>query len=92
MYAVNRELQSAFIEGDLRAIDALLNGGQGMLFDIEFDIMGLKEAGRRLEQLARSLDPELAAEAAELADFMHQSQTAVENIEEPLRATANPIE
>ena len=34
----------------------------------------------------------MAAEAAELADFIRQSQTAVENIEQPLRATANPIE
>ena len=92
VYAVNRELQSAFIEGDLRAIDALLNGGKGELFDIQFDIMGLEEAGRRLEELARSPDPEVAAEAAELADFIRQSQTAVENIEQPLRATANPIE
>ncbi len=92
VYAINRQLQRAYIDANLAYVDLLLKGGHGSFLGNEFDVMGLEEAGRRLEALARSPDPEVAREAAELRTFVRQANLALANVDDSLIATANPIE
>jgi ABC-2 type transport system permease protein len=73
-------------------VDLLLEGGSGVFFGDEFELMGLRRAAERLEELAQSPDPAVRAEATELANFVRQAQLALAATDESLRATANPIE
>jgi ABC-2 family transporter protein len=92
VYMVNLELQEAYIAANLEYVDLLLEGGSGVFFGDEFDVIGLSEAAERLDALAESPDPTVRAEAAELANFVRQAQLALAATDESLRATANPIE
>lgn len=91
-YAVNLQLQQAFIEANLGYVDLLKQGGSGRLGESEVTVMGLEAAGAELERLAASDDPDVAAAATELARFVEQVDGAVSQVGEFLRATANPIE
>lgn len=92
VYAVNRELQDAYIQANLEYVDLLLGGGSGSFLGSEFDIMGLAEAERRLEPLTRHPDPQVAREAAQLLRFVRQAALAIENVDTALEATARPVE
>jgi ABC-2 type transport system permease protein len=92
VYSLNRQLQEAYIENDLRYVRFLLEGGSGTILGNEFSLIGLAEAERRLEELAKNADPQVAAEAEELRRFLSQATVAIEGVDDFLRATANPIE
>ncbi len=92
VYGINLRLQQAYIEANLGYVDLLREGGSGEIGDDELTVIGLREAGRQLEELTRSSDPQVADTAAELADFVQQVDGAVGQVGDFLRATANPIE
>lgn len=92
VFAVNRELQDAYIEANLRYVDLLLNGGPGSFLGNDFEVIGLGEAAKRLEPLTRHADPEIAQEATELLTFVRQATLAIENVDAALEATAHPVE
>jgi ABC-2 type transport system permease protein len=91
VYAVNLKLQQAFIEANLSYIDLLERGGQGRIGETELDLIGLGRAQRLLEEIARSPDPGVAADARVLADFLEQVEGGVGQVGAFLRATANPV-
>lgn len=92
IYSLNRQLQEAYIEKDLGYVRLLLEGGTGTILGNDFSLIGLAEAQRRLEQLAKNPDPKVASEAEELRRFLSQATVAIEGVDDFLTATANPIE
>jgi hypothetical protein len=91
VYSTNLELQKAYIDANLAAVDLLLRGGSGTIGRTEFTLLGVRRARQQLQALARSPDPEVAARAKELDRFMGQLRGAVGQVGSFLRATANPI-
>lgn len=92
VYAVNRELQDAYIAANLEYVNLLREGGSGSFLGNEFDIIGLDEAARRLEPLTRSPDPEVARKAKELLTFVKEASLALGSVNTALQATAHPVE
>ncbi len=92
VYAVNLELQQAYIDANLGYVKLLQHGGSGTLGSSQLTVLGLDRAERELRKLARSRDPLVAREAGELAAFVAQVNGAVGQVGQFLRATANPIE
>jgi hypothetical protein len=92
VYAVNLELQKAFIEANLEYVDLLRVGGSGQIGDTTVSLMGLQQAGEELEALARSSDPAVAGPASDLSEFVRDVEDAVGQVGEFLRATASPIQ
>ena len=92
VYAINLELQKAYIEANLGYVRLLRKGGSGKIGRSRLTVMGLERAERELEALARSSNPDVARPARELARFVHQVNGAVGQVGEFLRATANPIQ
>jgi ABC-2 type transport system permease protein len=92
VYSLNQELQQAYIGSNIGYIRLLLEGGSGTILGNDFTLIGLAEAQRRLEELSASSDPETAAEAKELLNFLKQTTVAIEGVDDFLRATASPIE
>ena len=91
-YAINLTLQKAYIDANLGYVELLKRGGTGHLGQTEITVMGLEQARRRLDLLARSSDPEVAAAAREVARFVGQVGGAVDQVAAYLQATANPVE
>ncbi len=91
VYSLNLELQQAYIDANLAAVNLLLRGGSGSIGDTHFTLLGLKKAERRLTELSRSDDPEVAAKAKELLAFVRELRGAVGQVGVFLRATANPV-
>lgn len=91
-YAINLQLQKAYVDANLGFVDLLKRGGTGKLGESEVTVMGLEQAREELERLATSPDESVAATAEELAHFVGQVEGAVDQVGEYLQATANPIE
>jgi ABC-2 type transport system permease protein len=92
VYAVNLDLQRAYIEANLGYVDLLRRGGTGRIGRERLTVIGLRRARDELEDLSRSSDPEVAEAASGLATFIGQVEGAVGQVDDFLRATANPIE
>jgi ABC-2 type transport system permease protein len=93
VYRLNRLLQEAYIAANLEYVQLLVEGGEASFLGEEFDVVGLDEADELLESLrARTSDPEALAEIDELANFVDEAKLALEQTDETLSATANPIE
>lgn len=93
VYRLNRLLQEAYISANLEYVELLVTGGEASFLGEEFDVVGLEEAGRLLVSLrTRTSDPEALAEIDELSNFVDEATLALEQTDETLRATANPIE
>jgi hypothetical protein len=92
VYSTNLELQKAYIDANLSAVDLLLRGGHGTIGRTPFTLLGIERARVQLRALERAGDPAVAARARELDTFMGQLQGAVGQVGSFLRATANPIE
>jgi ABC-type Na+ efflux pump permease subunit len=87
VYSLNRELQAAFIESNLRYIDLIREGGSGEFLGRKFDLLGLERSQQILEdEFAPS------ARLAEIKNFIGIAGLALDQTDEALRATANPIE
>ena len=92
VYSTNLDLQKAYIEANLSAVNLLLHGGGGVIGKTRFSLLGVRRARAELAVLARSPDPAVAARAKELGTFMNQLNGAVGQVGTFLRATANPIQ
>lgn len=93
VFNLNRTLQDAYIQANLDYVELLQSGGTGNFLGNEFEVLGLERAAEILDELlARPQPPEVAAEAAELRDFIDEAQLALDQTGASLRATANPIE
>jgi hypothetical protein len=93
VYNLNRRLQEAYIEANLEYVEILREGGSATALGNEFDVIGLEEAGRQLAEIERATnDPEIAAKARELGEFVREARVALALSDDSLRATANPIE
>ena len=87
VYSLNQELQSAFIQSNLRYIDLIREGGSGVFLGREFDLLGLERTQRILEN---EFPP--SERLAEIKNFIGIAGLALDQTDEALRATANPIE
>jgi hypothetical protein len=93
VYRLNLLLQEAYISANLEYVELLVEGGESEFLGNEFDVVGLEEAARMLDDLeARTDDPEALAEVRELATFVDEALLALGQSGDTLRATANPIE
>jgi hypothetical protein len=93
VYRLNRLLQEAYIEASIEYIDLLVRGGESSFLGNEFDVVGLEEAATILADLrSRTSDPVALERIDELATFVSEARLALDQSDETLRATANPIE
>ena len=92
VYSTNLDLQKAYIQANLDAVDLLLRGGGGLIGRTRFTLLGIRRARAQLAVLARSPDPATARRAKELGTFMAQLNGAVGQVGAFLQATANPIQ
>jgi ABC-2 family transporter protein len=93
VYALNRRLQDAYIDANLKYVNLILEGGEGSFLGNEFDIVGLDRAAEMLDEIRRtSNDPEIVSRAGELATFVRTARLALGASGDSLRATANPIQ
>jgi ABC-2 family transporter protein len=93
VYRLNRLLQEAYIAANLEYVQLLVEGGEASFLGEEFDVVGLDEAAELLARLrTRTSDPDALAEIDELANFVDEAKLALEQTDETLSATANPIE
>lgn len=86
VFNLNRRLQKAFIEADIRYVDLLLKGGKGDVLGRPFEVLGLEGVARLLETMPRG--PKLDA----IRDFVDDARQALALTDEAIRATAHPIE
>jgi ABC-2 type transport system permease protein len=86
VYSLNRSLQNAFIEADLRYVQLLQQGGSGRVLGREFHVLGLDGTRRLLAQLPRGqrLD--------QIRNFVHDASLALGLTGDAIRATAHPIQ
>ena len=86
MYSLNRELQTAYIESNLRYVQLILHGGDGSFLGRQFHILGLDGTERELRYLppGERLD--------KIRQFVRDARLALAQTNGALRATANPIE
>jgi hypothetical protein len=93
VYNLNRLLQTAYIEANLEYVNLILEGGEGSFLGNEFDVVGLDEAARILEEIQEQTDdPAVRAQAEKLEVFVREARLALGASDDSLRATANPIE
>jgi len=86
VYALNRQLQDAYIEANLEYTRLLLEGGTAEFLGREVEVLGI----RRAEGLLAELPPGPRLDA--LREFLGTARSALAETGTALRATANPIE
>lgn len=86
VFNLNRRLQKAFIEADIRYVNLLLEGGKGDVLGRPFEVLGLEGVARLLATMPRG--PKLDA----IRDFVDDARQALALTDEAIRATAHPIE
>ena len=87
VYSLNQELQGAFIRSNLRYIDLIRTGGTGEFLGREFELLGLEKSQSILEN---EFPP--SERLAEIKNFIGIAGLALDQTDEALRATANPIQ
>jgi hypothetical protein len=93
VFNLNRLLQKSYIEANLEYVDLIRKGGEGSFLGNDVSIVGLEQAGEILAEIeAETDDPEIAAKARELRDFVREALLALDQSGSSLRAVANPIE
>jgi ABC-2 family transporter protein len=93
VYRLNRLLQESYISANLEYVELLVEGGRSEFLGNEFDVVGLEAAAELLDDLERETDdPAALARIRELATFVDEALLALQQSDETLRATANPIE
>jgi ABC-2 type transport system permease protein len=86
VYSLNRQLQRAYIENNLRYVTLILKGGDGSFLGQPIDVLGIEKAERLLERM-----PDTPRNGV-LRDFLHDARLALANTDDALRSTAHPIE
>jgi ABC-type Na+ efflux pump permease subunit len=86
VYALNRQLQRAYIETNLGYVELILHGGHGSFLGRRFDVLGLDRTEQQLGQLppSRRVD--------RIRRFVSVARLALAQTGGALRATASPIE
>lgn len=85
VYALNRQLQKAYIGTNLGYVRLILHGGRGSFLGREFHVLGLDAAERLVDGLP-------GRQAATLRDFIGDARLALGQTGSALSATAHPIE
>jgi hypothetical protein len=85
VFELNRTLQDAYIEANLRYVELIVEGGREEFLGEEYDVLGLEGARERLDRLPTG------PEVEELREFIETAQVALGQTDEALRVTANPI-
>lgn len=85
VYSLNQQLQEAYINANLRYVDLIRHGGGGTFLGRRFDVLGLDGTARLLDQLPA--EPRLKR----IQSFVHTAGLALDQTDDALRATANPI-
>jgi ABC-type transport system involved in cytochrome c biogenesis permease component len=85
VYALNRELESAYVDANLAYVELLLRGGEGEFLGRPIEVLGLRRAGERLDELPPS------PQVDEIRDFVRTAELALAQTDQALRVTANPI-
>jgi ABC-type multidrug transport system permease subunit len=86
VYALNQELQAAYIATNLGYLRLILEGGHGSFLGREFEVLGLEGTRRELDELPRG--PRLDR----IREFVRVAELALDQTDDALRTTANPIE
>lgn len=85
VYALNRELQGAYIGSNLEYVNLLQRGGKGTFLGRDFDVLGLGRTDRLL-----ATEPQTPA-VVTVRKFVRAARLALAQTGDALRATANPI-
>jgi ABC-2 type transport system permease protein len=86
VYSLNRKLQRAYIDANLRYVQLLLHGGDGSFLGESFDALGLDGTERELRALPQT------ARVRRIEQFVRTARLALAHTDEALRATAAPIQ
>ena len=86
VYSLNRQLQRAYIENNLRYVTLILHGGDGSFLGRPIDVLGIERAERLLAGMPDT------PRNRRLRDFLHDARLALANTGDALRSTAHPIE
>ena len=85
VFALDRELQTAYVRTDLRYVRLIVRGGRATFGGQTYDVLGLERMRTLLQQLPRS------AERDRIAEFARIAGVALTQTGSLLAATANPI-
>ena len=85
VYALNRRLQAAYVDTDLRYVRLIVDGGKATFLGHTYDVLGLTRLQRELEALPPS------PQRARIAEFARIARIALAQTGSLLAATANPI-
>ena len=86
VYALNQQLQAAYIAANLDYIKLIREGGSGTFLGREFQLLGLRGTARVLDELPPG--PRLDR----IREFVRVAELALNETDDALRTTANPIE
>jgi len=86
VYSLNRQLQRAYIENNLRYVTLILHGGDGSFLGQPIDVLGIEKADKVLAGMPQTPKVE------RLRGFLHDARLALANTDDALRSTAHPIE
>ena len=86
VYSLNRQLQSAYIEQNLRYVRLILRGGDGSFLGSPIEVLGIEKAERVLAGMPDT------PRNRQLRDFLRDARLALANTDDALRSTAHPIE
>ena len=86
VYELNRTLQERYIAANLRYVELILRGGEGRFLGRDFEILGLQGTQDLLADLPSG--PRLD----QIREFVRVAQLALDQTDDALIATANPIE
>jgi hypothetical protein len=85
VYTLNRKLQRAYIENNLRYVSLILRGGNGSFLGRSFNVLGMERSEQLLRQMPQT--PRIRR----LEDFIHDARLALANTDDAMHALANPI-
>lgn len=86
VFSLNRQLQEAYIEANLRYVDLILHGGRGNFLGRRFEVLGLDDTQSLLRELPAG--PRLDR----IREFVRVARLALAQTSDALEATAHPIE
>jgi hypothetical protein len=86
VYSLNRQLQRAYIENNLRYVTLILHGGDGSFLGRPIDVLGIEKAEKVLAGMPQTPKVQL------LRGFLHDARLALAHTGDALRSTAHPIE
>jgi ABC-2 type transport system permease protein len=86
VYSLNRQLQRAYIDTNLKYVTLILSGGKGTFLGQPIDVIGLQRSEKVLQAMPQTRRVRV------LENFIHDARLALANTGDALRATAHPIQ